>query len=42
MAAQTSHDALVPVNLALLKLNLVYFYNTYQEVSVVLSQKGQS
>jgi len=32
VAADTNSEALVPVNLALFKLNLFYYYNTYPEV----------
>ncbi len=32
LAAETNSDALVPVNLALLKLNLLYYQDTYHEV----------
>ena len=38
MAAQTSSEALVPVNLALLKLNFLYYYDTYHEVSMTVAR----
>ena len=33
MAAETTADAHVPVNLALLKLSFVYYYGIFSEVS---------
>ena len=37
MAAETTSDALVPVNLALFKLKLMSYYDAYQEVSLDLT-----
>ena len=36
MAAETSSEAVVPVNLALLKMNFKYFYDTYHGVCIQL------
>ena len=36
MAADTSSDAHVPVNLALFKLNFTYYYGIFYEVSLVI------
>ena len=35
MAADTTSEARVPVNLALFKLNLFYYYTTYPEVRII-------